>query len=147
MNFRNQLVYEKNMTTILVKLQDPSFQGVAIYDEATLNGANYNREKKLNFNVIDRKIVSYNFGIKTNPFSCLEPVFVKNINQLIEAGFFQLWFHRARSHRSLAEIIVEDNKVVLTLNHLGVGFTIWLCVLSFAVLAFIAECLMSKLLK
>ena len=135
------------MTPILEGLQDSSFKGVAIFDEATLKAQNYKREVKLKFEIIEQKINSHNFGVDSNPESFLNPIYLKKIPQLIEGGFFQLWFERASSHRSLAEKVEEDDKVVLTMDHLGVGFIFTVVLLLISMVAFIGELLLARILK
>ena len=135
------------MTRILERLQDSSFKGVAIFDEATLKLQNYNREDKLKFEIIEQKINSHNFGVQSHTYSFLNPIYLKKIHQLIEGGFFQLWFERVNSHRSLAEKEVEDDKVVLTMDHLGVGFIFTVVLLLISMVAFIGELLLARILK
>ena len=135
------------MTPILEGLQDSSFKGVAIFDEATLKLQNYNREDKLKFEIIEQRIQSYNFGVHLNSYSFLNPIYLKKIPQLIEGGFFQLWFERQNNHRSLAEKVEEDDKVVLTMDHLGVGFLITVMLLLISTVAFFGELLLARIIK
>ena len=137
----------KNMTPILESLQDSSFKGAAIFDEATLKLQNYKREDKLKFEIIEQKINSHNFGVLADSSSFLNPIYLKKIWQLVEGGFFQLWFERQNSHRSLAEKEEEDDKVVLTMDHLGVGFLITVILLLMSMVAFIGELLLARVLK
>ena len=135
------------MTPILESLQDSSFKGAAVFDEATLKVQNFERQENLKFEIIERKIFSYNLGVATNAYSSLNPIYLKKIWQLVEGGFFKLWFDREHNYRSLAKEVEEDKKVVLTINHLGVGFLIILVLLTISMVIFFGEMLVARIMK
>ena len=124
---------------IFVELQSPSFKGVVIYDEASLKTLNYNRKDKLQLNTIDQKVFSYNLGYCLTDDSFFTQIYLKKIAQLIEGGFIDVWDIRSKDHWSFAKEEEPDNRVVLTLDHLGVGFSIWCLMLLIALLVFGAE--------
>ena len=136
-----------NMTPIFESLQDSSFKGAAVFDEATLKVQNFKRQEKLKFEIIERKINSYNFGVVTNAYTRLNPIYLKKIWQLVEGGFFEIWFDREHNHRSLAKEVEKDDKVVLTINHLGVGFLIIVVLLTISIVIFFGEILVARIMK
>ena len=142
---RNKIVDMTNITPILEKLQNSSFQGIVLYDEASLIGQNYGRKEKLIFEIIEQKIFSFNYGVLSNLNAFFNPQYIEKVKQLIEGGFFQLWFEKVSSHRSLAKKVQQEDKIVLTMDHLDVGFLIIPVMLSIAALAFVGEFLTAKL--
>ena len=136
---RKKIVDVTNITPILERLQDSSFQGVVFYDEASLIGQKYGRKEKLIFEIIEQKIFSFNYGVLSNLNAFFNPQYLERVKQLIEGGFFQLWFEKVSSHRSLAEKVQQEDKIVLTMHYLGVRFLIILVMLSIVALAFVGE--------
>ena len=122
----------ENLTDVLIELQNPSFKGVVIFDEATLKMLNYKRKDKLQLNTIDQKIYGYNFGYCLTDDNFFTQIYLKKMAQLNDGGFFQ------RSDPPPKEE-EPDNRVVLTLDHLGVGFSIWCLMLLIALLVFLTE--------
>lgn len=76
----------------------------------------------------------------------MKPIFIKKVNQLIEGGFFNLWFSHQRKPSSEHKIQVET-KIVLKIEHLGVGFSIFLVLLLITILVFVGELLVNKALN
>ena len=119
-----------------------SFKGAAVQQELDLFKYNYKKrpEEKLNFRKLKQKAISYNLAMTLPPFwSCLHSTFKSKVNQLIHAGFFKYWLDPYLNHPSMIEKPLEENKIVLTFDHLSVGFTIWIGMLLIATLCFIAE--------
>ena len=145
--YRNEYIIVKNLTPILESLQDSSFKGAAIFDEESLKVQNFERQEKLKFEITEQKIFSYNFGIVSNAYTYLNPIYLKKIWQLVEGGFFKLWFDREHNYRSLAKEVEEDKKVVLTINHLGVGFLIIFVLLTISMVIFFGEMLVARIMK
>ena len=134
----------RSMAVILKQLQDPTFKSFAINNEFVFSMYNYEKEPKdrLYFHQIEQKILSYNVHVGFNPvYDFIFLTFDWKIKQLVESGFFALWIDRHFSHPSVQAPKPEpdDNKIVLTMDHLSVGFIIWLGMLSIASVAFIAE--------
>ena len=134
--YSNSLVFKR--------LQDSSFKGFAIDNELVFSMYNYKKEleDRLNFHQLERKIISYNVHVVLRTdYDFLYSTFDWKIEQLVEGGFFALWIDRHLNHPSVQppEQEPDDDKVVLTMDHLSVGFTIWLGMLSIALVVFIAE--------
>lgn len=129
--------------SIFQQLKKESFKAAVVYNDLQLSLYNYKKPENrtvLNFIKLDQKVISYNIGILLPAQKIyLHSTMKKKINQLIEAGFFNHWIDSYLSHRSVQVIETEDVKVVLTMDHLSVGFILWFAVLLFASVAFIAE--------
>ena len=134
----------KHSTHLTLKqLQNSTFKGAAMFNEIELSLYNYKKpadQRLHHFNVLHEKFISFSRAVCFEPAKfLLHSSFKKKIKQLVEGGFFVHWLDRYKSHGSLVEKISEENKVILTWDHLHVGFTIWLAWLLIASMAFIAE--------
>ena len=142
-NVNESLSYAmRSSLTIFMQLQDPTFKSFAIDNELNFSMYNYKKEPKdrLYFHQLERKIISYNVYVGFSPErEFLFSTFDWNIKQLVEGGFFALWIDRYLSHPSVQAPKPGDTKVVLTMDHLMVGFTIWLGMLLIAFVAFTVE--------
>ena len=132
------------MWLVFKQLQDPTFKSFAIHNQHIFTMYNYKKKPKdrLYFHQLHLKLLSHNVHVgfsKQNVF--LYSTFDWKIKQLVEGGFFAYWIDQYFSHPSLRkpEPEPDDDKVVLTMDHLSVGFTIWLGMLLIAAVAFIAE--------
>ena len=129
---------------VFKQLQDPTFKSFAVHNELAFYMYNYNKKPgdRLYFHQLEKKIVSYNVYIAFHlgP-DLLFPTFDWKIKRLVESGFFVHWIDRYLSHPSVQAPKPEpdDDKIVLTMDHLMVGFTIWLGMLLIASVVFIAE--------
>ena len=127
---------------ILKRLQDSTFKGFAIDNELIFSIYNYKKkpEDRLFFHQLDQKMISYNIHVAFSPeHDFLYSTFDWKIKRLVESGFFVHWIDQYLSHPSLWKPEPEDDKVVLTMDHLMVGFTIWLGILLIASFAMILE--------
>ena len=142
-DYKTRQYREKNTAhDIFLKLQNSSLQGAAIFDSLGLFMYNYekNLTEKFYFQKLDQKVLSYNLGVSLpSSRTSLYPTFKWKIKQLIQGGFFDQWLKPYLNHRSLVEKELEEDKVVLTMDHLSVGFTIWLTMLLISLLGFIGE--------
>ena len=132
----------RSMSVILKQLQDPKYKSFAINNEFVFSMYNYEKEPKdrLYFHQLEQKILSYNVYVGFNPvFDFLFSTLDWKIKQLVEGGFFSLWIDRYLNHPSVQAPEPGDIKVVLTMDHLSVGFTIWLGMLLIASVAFMTE--------
>ena len=138
----SELYVTRSIPTIFKQLQDPTFKSFAVYNQLTFSMYNYKKEPKdrLYFHQLERKFISYNVhvGFGTH-HDFLYSTFDGKIKRLVESGFFVHWIDRYLSHPSVQAPEPEDNRVVLTMDHLMVGFIIWLGMLTIASVAFIAE--------
>ena len=130
--------------TIMKQLQSSSFKGFVLDNDLTFSMYNYKKKPKdrLYFHQRDYGGFSNNVYImlpSKNHF--LYSTLDWKIKQLVEGGFFVHWFDRYLSDSSLQkpEPEPDGDKVVLTMDHLSVGFIIWLGMLLIASAAFIAE--------
>ena len=133
----------RSMPVVFKQLQNSSFKGFAIENQLTFEMHNYKKEPKdrLYFHQLEQKIISYNVHVGFFGDDYLYSTFDWKIKQLIEGGFFAHWVDRYFSHPSVQapEPEPDDDKVVLTIDHLSVGFIIWLGMLLISSVAFITE--------
>ena len=140
--FENAMYH--SLKTILKQLQNSSFKGFVHDNELTFTMYNYKKTPKdrLFFHQLDEKDLSYNLHIKLpDKNNFLHSAFDRKIRQLVEGGFFVHWLDRYLSDSSLRkpEPEPDDDKVVLTMDHLAVGFIIWLGMLLIASVAVVFE--------
>ena len=127
---------------IFNQLQNSSFKGAAICNDYDFSMYNYKKQSidQITFNKQEIPVISYNLGVRLpHQKSYLLPTFKRKINLLIQGGFFTHWIDSYLTHNSLIEKEIDDPRIVLSLDHLSVGFTVWLSFLIFALLALVAE--------
>ena len=126
---------------ILVRIQNPQSNIAAIFNDLDLFLHNYkkNLKDKFHFHKLDQNFVSCNKAVWLPRHHLISSTFKKKISQLIEGGFFNHWMDPYLSHRSVLEEEIVDDRIVLTLDHLSVGFTLWLGILFIATVAFFTE--------
>ena len=138
-----QSVFYYSMDEIFKQLSsNSSFKGAAVQRELDLFMHNYKKrpEERLIFRKLEQKAISYNLAVTLPPFwSFLHSTFKSKVNQLIHGGFFKYWLDPYLNHPSMIEEPLEEDKIVLTFDHLSVGFTLWIGMLLIALLSFIAE--------
>ena len=133
-----------SLITIFKQLQNASFKGFLLDKELDFTMYNYKKEPKdrLYFHQLEKKICSYNLHVTLpSKHNFLHSTLDRKIRQLVEGGFFAHWIDRYLSDSSLQkpEPEPDDDKVVLTMDHLSVGFIIWLGMLLIASAALTAE--------
>ena len=133
-----------HMATIYEQLQNSSFKGFLLGNDFTISMYNHKKEPKdrIFFHRLDQKAFSSNVHVHLPlKYNFLYSTLDRKVSQLVEGGFFVHWIDRYLSDSSLRkpEPEPDDDKVVLTMDHLSVGFIIWLGMLLIASGAFIAE--------
>ena len=125
-------------------MQDSSSKNFVLDNDLAFSMYNYKKKPKdrLYFHQRDYDGVSYNVHIFL-PSKChyLYATLNRKIKRLVEGGFFVRWHERYLNDWSLRKPEPEPDrgKIVLTMDHLSVGFTIWLGMLLIASVAMIAE--------
>ena len=137
---------KRSKLTVFKELQNSTFKNFVVDNEFAFSMYNYKKEpeNRLYFHKIDVNILSFNVHVRLGTdHDFIYSTFDWKIKKLVEGGFFAHWIHRYLSHPSVQapEPEPDDDKVVLTMDHLSVGFTIWLGMLLVALVAFIAELL------
>ena len=130
--------------TILKQLQNSSIKNFARENEFVFKTYNYKKEFKdrLYFRKLEFNVTSRNFHVLVpHENDYLYSTLDWKIKQLVEGGFFVHWFDRYLKDHSLRkpEPEPDDDKIVLTMDHLSVGFIIWFGMLLISSVAFIAE--------
>lgn len=80
-------------------------------------------------------------GLKIHKHHQLFSSFNEKIIQLTSSGLFNYWLEKWTKHRKIIEEPPPPPPVILSMDHLDVGFQIWALVLAMASLAFIGELL------
>ena len=127
---------------ILNLTQHSSFKGAGVFKDVELSFYNYKKKPadKFYFRKLEEKVISYNLAVLlTDQRHFLNPTFKWKIKQLIQGGFFDHWISHFKNDLSIIEKKEEEDKVVLEMDHLYVGFTIWLVMLLVSSAAFIVE--------
>ena len=129
---------------ILEQSQNSSFKSIAIGSDLFLSMYNYKKEPKdrLYFNQLEQKVLSHNLHVHLpSKSNFLYSTFDWKIKQLIQGGFFNVWMERYKSHSSVQspEHDPDEGKIVLTMDHLSVGFIVWLVSLAIASAVMILE--------
>ena len=138
------------MDTVFNQMQNSSYKGSFFYNELAFLMHNYKKEPKdrLYFNQLDKKVRDHNVHVALPlKYNFIYSTLDRKIRQLVESGFFVHWFDRYLSDSSLRKPEPEDNRVVLTMEHLSVGFIIWLGMLLIASVAMIVELVRFHLLN
>ena len=128
--------------TILKQLQNSAFKGFVLENNLAFSMYNYKKKSKDRRYFHQRKYdgVSYNVHVKLpSKRNFLYSTWDWEIRKLVEGGFFVHWIDRYLSDSSLRKPEMEDDRVVLTMDHLSVGFSIWLGMLLIASVAVIVE--------
>ena len=131
-----------SLADILNQTQNSSFKGAMLYNDLSLALFNYKKplEERLNFITINEKIFTHRFTLFLHEIdNYLAPTFKWKMLQLIEGGFFNHWISSSLNHRSVNEKEAPEEKIVLTMEHLNVGFTIWISLLMISSVALTAE--------
>ena len=138
-----------SMLDILNETKNSSFKGAALLDDSHLLFYNYKKQPKdkFYFHKLKQNFLSYNMAVLLPDSLMYQSTFKLKMNQLIHGVFFDYWMNKYLHHSSLVNGQKEDSKVVLTMNHLSVGFSIWLAMLLIALVTFIAEFVKFRIAK
>lgn len=121
--------------SIYKKLEDPSFKGGLLTTTTHLDQVkNYN----FDWRVLKEILVSTNLGLVFKAHNFLYQPFNGKIQQLIPSGIIDYWiqFYGTKKLGSSA----PSGPIVLTMDHLMIGFQVTLVSLGLALIAFIIEC-------
>lgn len=126
-------------STLFDKIENSSFKGCLLQTKLRLwcTGVFQSRD----FNSFEVFYMSYNKGIGFSLSSFLYSSFNDHITRFIEGGLFNYWMGIIlnRNYFSIAQAQTRSSNVVLTVDHLLVGFQIWLCTLLLPIIAFVGE--------
>lgn len=115
-------------------LQNASFRGCFI--------ATIVKDELSEFHFLQKQVVTFNWAIGFDRNSFLSSIFRVKIEQLVTGGFYDEWlrlFNYKRDLRKKKEPKPYDT--VLTLQHLSIGFYIWLLMCLLSTCAFLGEML------
>lgn len=117
------------------------FNGSILTENLRLTMLTIAHKGKYRWNKLDQKILSYFdcFQIRRNHHLFLG--FNENIMHLISGGIIDKFIDGYNKHRYMTEKPAPPDPVVLTLNHLGIGFQIWASMLTICFSVFVIELL------
>lgn len=136
--------FETSATTFIQKLhsvdlQNPSFKGCTIAESTILKES---ENESIEFHLLEKKIITFNWGIAFQRSSFLSPIFRTKIDQLVTAGLYDEWYRMISEKRKLfRKKQPKPYDTVLTLQHLSIGFYIWLLMCLLSTCAFLGELL------
>lgn len=128
------------LTPLLVKnLTDPSFKGSVLAKDNFVAMKTIAFKGKYRWKFLEQTAFSYSEAMMFNRFNYLYSTFNEKINQLITGGFLHHWQEKWTKHRIITEKPPPPDPVVLDMEHLSIGFKIWLIMLGISTMAFIIE--------
>lgn len=132
---------EEMQRGLFLGIQNSSFEGCILHDYFLLLMAKYQFNGTLQWNTLDENVLSYNYGLALQRFHFATPIFQDAIVQLIEGGFYDRWISHYLKDRFATWKPEDAGPIVLTMNHLSIGFKLWLLMILLSSLAFVGELL------
>lgn len=83
--------------------------------------------------------MTLNYGLVHKARSPFIKILEKKIVQLFEAGLTDLWIKRMVTSDGIKRKLDDVGPQVLTLEHLEIGFVVWLVALAFTIPVFLVE--------
>lgn len=118
-------------------LQSPSFRGCTMEAYGTLKKA---ESDSISFRFLQKPVITFNFGIGFKRYSFLSPIFLKKIDQIVTGGLFDEWGRLFDYQKDLKrKKLAKPYDTVLTMQHLSIGFYIWLLMCLLSACAFVGE--------
>lgn len=117
--------------TILVGLQDLPFFIELLKIETTMK-------------VIVESSFTTHYGMETTHDNFLNQKINRKIIQFVEVGLMDYWKNK---HEPKPKEMLEMGPKILTVEHLAIGFKIWLVCISLSLVAFLIEFVGSKISK
>lgn len=120
-------------------IRNASFQACLIENHLELLMLNEKHRGEYRWKFMDMKIFSFHKALIFPRFHHLYSTFNAKMSYLTTGGFFELWLKRWKKSRYNVEKPPEPDPTVLSLTELGIGFQIWLIMVSISSAAFITE--------
>jgi len=92
-----------------------------------------------NYKILDQTFLSTSEGITLMFHHLINEAINEKIAALLESGIMIYWIEKAHKEKSKAGNIESDGPQVLTMDHLFIGFAIWLIALTFTIVVFFTE--------
>jgi len=92
-----------------------------------------------NYKIIEETFLSTSEGITLIFSSTINEAIDEKIAALLESGILSHWIAGVYKEKSQVANLNSDGPQVLTMDHLFIGFVIWLIALTFTILVFSAE--------
>lgn len=147
--FQSYRLNKVNLTTIdmqmnfFEKIKDSSFEGCLLQDNFLLLISNVVKKQSTQWITLKENILSNNLGLILRRDQFASPIFNEKINQFIGGGFFNQWMYEWTKSRYVIEKPPEPEPVILNMNHMEIGFVIWLLMLFLSSAVFLGEILHS----
>lgn len=137
----------KELFELLEFADDFEFKGSFFLLEAGIDDKIKKERGRLRIKHLDRKVFTVHIGIKFERHSFLHWSFNRKIKQLAESGCIET-FNRLEtdSHKTSSGRANEKQlePIVLTMDHLNIGFLIWILLLAAATLIFLINLLIYR---
>lgn len=131
--------YRLNDPPYIFDITKSAFKGAIIVQNSYFTEKTIEHQRKFEWKTLNQKVLSFYKGMAFEKHHHLFPSFNNKIVQLTNGGLIDHWFKRYTKHRYLTEKPQAKTPVVLTMNHLSVGFRIWAFLLAVSCVAFICE--------
>lgn len=87
------------------------------------------------------------YGIPFKPFNPFLEIFNFKVAQLFEAGLTEYWIKNFQNPKGFSQKVDKIGPEILTMEHLEVGFLVWLISLTLSIVVFVVEILAKRLNK
>jgi hypothetical protein len=96
-------------------------------------------EGKTRLKLLDQRIYTQHLGLVFDHHHFLHPLFDKNILRLVDGGIISYWDLNLRVRYNYDWKPPDSEPVILTLDHLSVGFLVWVIALVISSVGFLGE--------
>jgi len=92
-----------------------------------------------NYKIIEETFLSTSEGITLIFSHAINEAIDEKIAALLESGIISYWIEQALKEATIIGNLDMDGPQVLTMDHLFIGFTIWLIASTFTIVVFVIE--------
>lgn len=123
---------------LVIESSKHSFKG-CILEDSIMTVGRKSEFSEFTFLSLKQKVISFNYGFLFNPHHFLFPIFNEKIQQMINGGLFNRLIVDWYENPWTLQKPEPQEPVVLTMNHLEIGFTIWMICLLICFAVFVIE--------
>lgn len=123
-----------------LKIANSSFKGAIVITSIELVELKTQFKGIYDWKVFPHKIMTAGGGIAFPPFFFFFEAFNEVVDRIIPSGLIEYWSRFFFNSRYNLKKLEKSEPVVLTMDHLGVGFLLWFICLGISLVCFIVEC-------